>query len=86
MLALQMRYAKSILAGMLALSGFFLLVLLAFTGLQYSTAYRLEALVGGGAVYGNTAWIPVLPFILAGVLVFMIGFYWKFRRISRTRS
>jgi hypothetical protein len=71
---------------MLALSGFFLLVLLVFAGWQDSTEYRLEALGGGGAVYANTAWIPVLPFILAGVLVFMIGFYWKFRRLSRTRS
>jgi uncharacterized membrane protein len=77
-----MVFLKSILAGLVAVLAVVLLTVVGFAAWGWWVAHSLEQAQGGGigAYVVNTPWIPV-PIIAA--VVFVVGFWWEFRRAKR---
>ena len=79
-----MVYLKSILAGFAAVVGVVLLAVLGLIGWTWWMTQRMAQPGLGAVAYEvNTPWILFPAPIIAGV-VFVLGFWWEFRRAHRT--
>ena len=83
-----MIYVKSILVGFATL--ILSVALLLGASILKNVRDLREQASGIGAVAGgitfNSPWISGVDILLAGVIVFAIGFAWEFRRSQRTLS
>jgi hypothetical protein len=78
-----MIWVKSVLAGLAALIGYVLLLVLFVSILMGRLVSRPASLPGDAGYVSNSPWIPAWLILLGALFVFAVAFYWRFQRISR---
>jgi uncharacterized membrane protein len=81
-----MVFVKSILAGVVALAACVLVAVATFAGWGWWVIYwsREGGSVGFVSFSFNSPWIAlsIFPILIVAAVVFLAGFYWKFRRLT----